>query len=405
MDSQLFVLAGNGPYSNRGCEAITRGTIEILRHYFKEPSFLSVSSFNNKIEFYKQASDEIDSSLTHKMIQSFPERRRCCNPSWWALKIANLVMPHYERRFVWKDLIPYLSKSRAVLSVGGDNYSLDYGIPKLFLSLDDVVMSSGKKLIIWGASVGPFRKKPKFERFIARHLSGAFIFVRESYSFEYLRGIGLKDNVFLVADPAFMLNPTKPEVPFHIDPLGIGVNLSPMIANFGFDGNLPLWVNRAVAIVKQIAVQCKRPIYLVSHVTSSGSNDFDFLFEVNKRLGLCDVPVILIPNQYNASELKYLISRLSLFIGARTHSTIAALSSGVPTISVSYSIKAKGINQDIFGDLDYLIDSTQLIPELISERVKFCLENLVSIKAEIDEVMPRIKSLSLDSGRVLKQIL
>ena len=43
-DRPLFILAGNGPYENRGCEAIVRGTVKILRNYFQDPSFLCVSA-------------------------------------------------------------------------------------------------------------------------------------------------------------------------------------------------------------------------------------------------------------------------------------------------------------------------------------------------------------------------
>ncbi len=32
----LFILAGNGPYQNRGCEAIVRGKIRTLGQHFKE---------------------------------------------------------------------------------------------------------------------------------------------------------------------------------------------------------------------------------------------------------------------------------------------------------------------------------------------------------------------------------
>jgi colanic acid/amylovoran biosynthesis protein len=55
------------------------------------------------------------------------------------------------------------------------------------------------------------------------------------------------------------------------------------------------------------------------------------------------------PHQFNASQIKYVISNLRFFIGARTRATIAALSSGIPTVSIAYGVKAKGINKDLFG--------------------------------------------------------
>ena len=37
-------------------------------------------------------------------------------------------------------------------------------------------------------------------------------------------------------------------------------------------------------------------------------------------------------------------------IAARTHASIAAYSTGVPTLVTGYSVKARGIAKDIFGD-------------------------------------------------------
>ena len=55
-------------------------------------------------------------------------------------------------------------------------------------------------------------------------------------------------------------------------------------------------------------------------------------------------------------ELKGFISRCRMFIGARTHATIAAYSSKVPTLVLGYSVKSRGIAKDIFGnDNNYVL--------------------------------------------------
>ncbi|MFR4670990.1 MAG: hypothetical protein ACLT69_14285 [Intestinibacter bartlettii] len=46
--------------------------------------------------------------------------------------------------------------------------------------------------------------------------------------------------------------------------------------------------------------------------------------------------------------IKGYISRCRLY-RARTHATIAAYSTCVPTLVIGYSVKAKGIAKDIFG--------------------------------------------------------
>ena len=70
-------------------------------------------------------------------------------------------------------------------------------------------------------------------------------------------------------------------------------------------------------------------------------------FEQNGRIALID--------DCSCEELKYVISKCTLFVGARTHATIAAYSTGVPTLVVGYSVKAKGIAKDLFGTEEHYV--------------------------------------------------
>src|SRR3546814_7153574 len=77
------------------------------------------------------------------------------------------------------------------------------------------------------------------------------------------------------------------------------------------------------------------------------------------ELGDLGRAVTIMPSTFNASQIKGVIANLRFFIGARTHATIAGMSSTVPTISISYSIKARGINRDLFGDLPVVLDRSE----------------------------------------------
>lgn len=61
--------------------------------------------------------------------------------------------------------------------------------------------------------------------------------------------------------------------------------------------------------------------------------------------------VTIMPSEFNASQIKQAIRKLRFFIGACTHANIAELFSGVPTIFISYIVKAKGINKDLLGEM------------------------------------------------------
>ena len=63
----------------------------------------------------------------------------------------------------------------------------------------------------------------------------------------------------------------------------------------------------------------------------------------------------------NCCKLKGYIARCRFFVGARTHATIAAYSSCVPTLVIGYSVKARGIAKDLFGtEENYVLPVQQL---------------------------------------------
>ena len=67
-----------------------------------------------------------------------------------------------------------------------------------------------KPIIIWGASVGPFSKFPKYEQYMKNHLNKINgIFAREAETMDYLFKIGVFKNVRRVADPAFLFDLEK----------------------------------------------------------------------------------------------------------------------------------------------------------------------------------------------------
>lgn len=403
-EKPTFILAGNGPYDNRGCEAIVRGTVKILRHYYKDPSFLCVSFFQNQEQFEKQSREEFDPAIIHKSTNSNKK-----NGPLRGIQFAQRkLMPKRYISSIYNKLFPTINEAEAVLSIGGDNYSLDYGVPDRFTGLDTLVLENKKPMIIWGASVGPFEKKPKYERYMKQHLQHLNgIFARESATIEYLNKIGVTDNVYKVADPAFLMDATEPQSnkKIEIENDSIGINLSTLMARYVTNGNLESWINIASVIVEEIAKKTNNKIYLIPHVTILNSNDYLFLKEVKRRANLSEEDIILLPPIYNASETKWIISKMKLFAGSRTHSTIASLSSGVPTLSFAYSIKAKGINKDIFGHDNYCMNPEEINPEKVVEKIETMLENNDKIRSILKSSIPKIENEALLAGKILQKII
>jgi polysaccharide pyruvyl transferase WcaK-like protein len=111
-------------------------------------------------------------------------------------------------------------------------------------------------------------------------------------------------------------------------------------------------------------------------------------------------PRIAFLNQdLSCCEIKYVISHCRFFIGARTHSVIAAYSTGVPTLALSYSIKSLGIAQDIFGSYDgYVLSKEDLAAKdcLKDTFVKNIVQKEEEIKAIYERVLPEYKNSIID---------
>ncbi|HOA81387.1 MAG TPA: polysaccharide pyruvyl transferase family protein [Defluviitaleaceae bacterium] len=400
-----IILAGNSSYLNRGCEAITRGTVEILKHYYKEPKIIAASFFDNYRDYKMQLANETDDSIKHIMLKKHLTQGNIKN-------IYRILESYYYtgnlRYYSYEYLNKFLKNTKVVLAVGGDVYSLDYGIPKPYTDLNEYFLSKRKPVILWGASVGPFTSKPKYEAYMKKHLKRiTAIFAREDVTMDYLDSIGVNKKVYRVTDPAFLLPIQQPKDITSIPDNSIGINISPLMSRYITKNNIDQLSYKTANIIDKIISKTDKYIYLIPHVGATNSNvykkDYRFLKKVNDLIKDKE-RVVLIEDKYSASEMKWIISKMQVFMGARTHATIASLSSGVPTISFVYSIKGLGINKDIFNHTDYCIKKSEWNPDIILEKLIHVLDNEKMIRAYLDEKIPVIKQQALLSGKYLRKL-
>ena len=112
-------------------------------------------------------------------------------------------------------------------------------------------------------------------------------------------------------------------------------------------------------------------------------------------------------DDYNCMELKGYISRCRMFIGARTHSTIAAYSTCVPTLVIGYSVKAKGIAKDIFGTYENYVLPVQSLSnkdDLINA-FEWMKDNEDVIRKHLNEFMPGYKEKALQGKVEIEKLL
>lgn len=392
--SNIFLLACNGPYENHGCEAIVRGTLNILnRAYNRENYYIEAGFFYSHNQFLRQKMLEKDKSI--KLISHNTYER--LSKEWFLSKFKK-----------YNNLDPYINDCKAVLSIGGDNYSLDYGFTTKFTDNDDYVLSKRKPLIIWGASVGPFTKDKEYEEYMSRHLKKVTaIFARESETVRYLNNIGINENVYKTSDPAFILEAEKPlNLKKDIEKGAIGINISPLMINYITKGNKSEFIRLSIKIIERIIASTGKTIYFIPHVVIKGCSDYEIMNTIYNNLDeKLKEKIIRISDKLNASEYKWIISRMEVFFGARTHATIAAMSSAVPTVSFVYSIKSLGLNKDMFGSDKYCVYPDQYNEDFLMEKIKYLIDNKKEISSDLMKAAERSKESALKAGEYLKNII
>jgi polysaccharide pyruvyl transferase WcaK-like protein len=386
-----FLLVGYGGNFNRGCEAILRSTLLMLFKKFINP-YVVVSSFNYNID---------NKSNLSRIVKFIPAELEYMwsrfHPHWFLRKLVSALNKKESWTTEYQPIKKYLNSTDIVLSVGGDNYTMDYEYPDHFLNLNNFIKKSKKKLVIWGASIGPFPDDKELKIIINNLKQVDLITVRESLSFEYLKKIGVSDNVRLVSDPAFIL-PLDSQVygDTHLtNKKLLGFNISQQIAQNRKSSKNGNTLEECIDFLKIIIKETDLDILLVPHVINfrNSNNDHEFMKEILRKLSLSG-RISLISPKNDAMQIKFIISKCKYFIGARTHSTIAALSSGVPTLSISYSTKAVGINMDIFGSDSYVIDSKNFNAENLKKKFLNIINNEETIRDILAASIPKMQALA-----------
>lgn len=280
-----------------------------------------------------------------------------------------------------------------VLSIGGDNYC--YGVPKFIYLVNKEIRKKGGKTILWGCSVEPESLKGEM---LEDLLGYTDIIARESITYQAMINKGLKQAV-LIPDPAFQLNRIDLPLPENfIEGNTVGINVSPMI--IGHESNQGMTLQNYMELINYIINQTDMQVALIPHVVWSHNDDripLNILYDRFK-----DTKRICMIEDHTAEELKGFIARCRFLIAARTHASIAAYSEKVPTLVIGYSVKAKGIAQDLFGTYENYVLPVQSLKNKndMIDAFKWLQNNESNIKKQLDTIIPNIKEQVSSINRI-----
>ncbi|MEF2901580.1 MAG: polysaccharide pyruvyl transferase family protein [Terrisporobacter sp.] len=388
---KIFLYGHNGS-GNHGCEAIVRSTSKILREEFKD---INITLASGNIEEDKRYGlDKVVNVVNEKNKVdkfTFPYINAYLN-----LKV--LKNPIEAEKLSYRKTFYNIDKDTVAFSIGGDNYC--YPGYERFTMLHNMLREKGIKTVLWGCSVEP----SKIDEFMKQDLLNYdLIIARETLTYDALKKIGA--NVKLCPDPAFQLNKVEKELPKKfIENNTVGINISPMIMrNESIHG---ITMENYENLIDYIISNTDMNVALIPHVIWEDNNDDRIpCTELFNKFKHTDRVSII--KDTNCEEIKGYISRCRFFVGARTHSTIAAYSTCVPTLVIGYSIKAKGIAKDLFGTYDNYILPVQNLykKDDIVNSFKWIIENENKIKKDLDKFIPYYKQKVLTISTAIKELV
>lgn len=442
---------------NRGSFAVLKTTVETINKYLPEvelSTLIQLSEDNplrDRIRVISHKTSDVRSYSIFDSISMDLNVIRCL--LWRVFNKASINLKFLKNN----DIIRAFDAADVIIDLSLDAYSDDYGTRSIIETSKEILMGIilGKPVYMFAQSLGPFNSR--INRFIARFVLDRtrIITAREEISYQYVQELHLNSpDIYLTADQAFLLNPVSPQrlsaisqkenIPRRRPIVGIALSkmkevnqsnrVSTKLLAFAYSATryiLPekvmlhsldtirgskrfknvessvgrSWIND---VVNHLVNNYGATVILIPHIISSQKelmgddrttvkNVFDAIEIDNKEERI--IPIL---DNYSSEELKGIIGVCDIFIGAKMHANVGALSQCVPTIGLSYSHKFIGIMK-MLGQEEYVVSS--LDSKQIISKIDKLWENKEQIRSELGSKVGEVKKRALYNTELLVDLL
>ncbi len=359
-----IAIYGIGGLYNYGCEAIIRGTVEFIKKNYNNP----------KITYYSRNYKD-DLILANELgIQIVSIERKSTFLRKCISKLIDLselpIVPFFKKEF---KLIT--ENSDVVFSVGGDIYTIPkylrerkhYRYVNYLVEFGEYALKRRIKIVIYGASIGPFGKYEKAKKYYLEHLKKVEkIICREIETQRYLENNGISKNVILLPDPAYLVS--DPNEKIKKIPRYIGINLSELSLLEVYGSSRENITLKISSIIEEIYLKTKIPIILIPHVMSPHTtidNDFKFLEKIYFSIKDELKSYIKVVKPTNFIDTKNYLRECIIVVAARMHCAVNAITVGTPAIFIAYSQKSIGMSNFVYGKNEWCISINDINRDLI----------------------------------------
>lgn len=385
----MIGMYGIGGLYNFGCEAIVRGTYNYIKQFYRNEDIIY---FSNNYKYDKEKLIDLD-ILIIDVRKKFPLIRKLINRI-----LAKIGIRH---RIILDDWNTIFKNVDCIYSIGGDMYTVPrrywesnkFDFYNNLIEFGKVAEKRGKKIIVFGASVGPFGENVNANNYYISALRKVeHIYCREKKTMKFLEARGL-DNCSFFPDPAFLVENTSSK---QIIPKYIGINFSPLSLVEAFGNYNNENIRKFAKVIENLIDTINLPILLIPHVLANRNNDNDFVFlsRILKYIGNDYRKMVeIIDKDLGFIGTKDKLKECYIVVSARMHCCINAICEGVPAIFISYSQKSVGMGEYIYKTDEYIIDVSEIEDKLINvtlnllqsyEKARVFIKNrLLEIKNEV----------------------
>jgi len=387
-----ILINGQKDFGNRGCEALVRSVVKLIKLKYTS-STIYVPSSNIKLDEKQYPDFKKDGVIFIPYF--YPTLLR-----YW---IQFLRIPiGFLQKINFPFIVPKKIKNiynevDKVISLGGDMYTYEGRITAWIHGMDNLAINIFNKPInLISASISDFNEVPHYQKHLKKHFSKfSNIIVREKISYDIVRHTFEYSNVKNSPDIAFLLDKKEVDIesfwPEKNSKKVVGINISPLFQKLSKKSSP---IDAMKLFIDDLIQSRGFNVLLVPHVFSLegniNNNDLIFMKKIIKDLGDYDGRLSIVDKQLNAQEIKYVISKCNFFIGARMHSTIAAVSTLVPTLFLSYSNKGVGMSKFIYNEMPLYITLDNFSRNALNEKFNLLEDNHIEIKDMLKEKMPII---------------
>lgn len=396
MNKRILVTAADFQSPNRGVEALSLGLLEALIGKFPEGFELTI--INSAGEPNYDDSFIIDSQK-YKILKVQPTLRDLALSTFLAYLIRTLGFSWLTSFVAGNRLLRIYMKANIVIDMAeGDSFTTIYGRQRFLRhSLYKLpAIALDKSLWIFPQTIGPFESA--LARSVAKYIlsRSKIIFTREPISTELVRNLKQK-SVVEASDMAFLLKsqPVSDLLSYNFTEY-IGINVSGLLWNQGIEierrslnWSCESYRSLMINLLRVFALELKLPIVLVPHVyvKTSYTDDVKSCHELSEMVSTSvDQDIKILERPLSAPQLKAVIGQADFFVGARMHSCIAAISSQVPTVAISYSHKFLGVFRQLDLEECVIDPKSYTISEMINQTVTIYQER-DRIKLKLEEIL------------------